>query len=215
MIYLKFVFIEKTGKSYNIFDKINNVWNKCSFWTHSNDVSYDDGQTASVKNGAINGITSDLAGEDESMAVSATAVSQLNRNLGGLRFGMDGDGNYGYYGADGSLIPFKSGTSAENIVVNDFTPTEDCDAIIIMYSWACNLQDEGVWTQVFNYFREDGVNILDNSHTKSRRGKSDVYKIATYKLKKGVTYTSSISQNPNSWTEASGSFASGVNFIIY
>lgn len=28
-------------------------------------------------------------------------------NLGGLRFGVDGDGNYGYYGADDSLIPFK------------------------------------------------------------------------------------------------------------
>ena len=31
-----------------------------------------------------------------------------NKNLGGLRFGVDGDGNYGYYGADDSLIPFSS-----------------------------------------------------------------------------------------------------------
>lgn len=30
-----------------------------------------------------------------------------NKKLGGLRFGVDGDGNYGYYGADDSLIPFK------------------------------------------------------------------------------------------------------------
>ena len=35
-------------------------------------------------------------------------VNQLNNNLGGLRFGVDGDGNYGYYGADDSLVPFKS-----------------------------------------------------------------------------------------------------------
>lgn len=34
--------------------------------------------------------------------------SLLINNLGGLSFGIDGDGNYGYYGADGSLIPFKS-----------------------------------------------------------------------------------------------------------
>lgn len=27
--------------------------------------------------------------------------------MGGLSFGTDGDGNCGYYGADGSLIPFK------------------------------------------------------------------------------------------------------------
>lgn len=32
-----------------------------------------------------------------------------NSNFGGLIFGKDGDGNYGYYGADDSLIPFKSG----------------------------------------------------------------------------------------------------------
>lgn len=35
------------------------------------------------------------------------AISEQNKNLGGLRFGIDGDGNYGYYGADDSLIPFK------------------------------------------------------------------------------------------------------------
>lgn len=29
-------------------------------------------------------------------------------NIGGVRFGIDGDGNRGYYGADGSLIPFSS-----------------------------------------------------------------------------------------------------------
>ncbi len=39
---------------------------------------------------------------------SAKVVAELNNNLGGLSFGIDGDGNYGYYGADGSLIPFKS-----------------------------------------------------------------------------------------------------------
>ena len=35
------------------------------------------------------------------------AVDELNDSLGGLRFGTDGDGNVGYYGADDSLIPFK------------------------------------------------------------------------------------------------------------
>lgn len=34
--------------------------------------------------------------------------SPQTNSLGGLSFGTDGDGNYGYYGADGSLIPFKS-----------------------------------------------------------------------------------------------------------
>lgn len=45
-------------------------------------------------------------------APDALAVKQgftkVNDSLGGLKFGKNGDGNYGYYGADGSLIPFKS-----------------------------------------------------------------------------------------------------------
>ena len=73
--------IEKTGKSYNIFDKINNVWNKCSFWTHSNDVFYPDGKSATTKHSAINGITSDITGEAEDIAASIKCVNQLNSSL--------------------------------------------------------------------------------------------------------------------------------------
>jgi hypothetical protein len=46
----------------------------------------------------------------EGFAPDALAVKQLNENLGGLRFGVDGEGNYGYFGADDSLIPFSSGS---------------------------------------------------------------------------------------------------------
>lgn len=35
-------------------------------------------------------------------------IAEQNKNFGGISFGIDGDGNYGYYGADGSLIPFKT-----------------------------------------------------------------------------------------------------------
>ena len=41
------------------------------------------------------------------ITANANAISEQNKNLGGLSFGKDGDGNYGYYGADGSLIPFS------------------------------------------------------------------------------------------------------------
>lgn len=37
------------------------------------------------------------------------AIVELNGNFGGLRFGTDGEGNYGYFGADDSLIPFSLG----------------------------------------------------------------------------------------------------------
>lgn len=48
----------------------------------------------------------------EALSAAETAgasASKANNDLGGLSFGVDGDGNYGYYGADGSLIPFRGG----------------------------------------------------------------------------------------------------------
>ena len=71
----------KKGKKYNIFDKINNVWNQLSIWTHADDVEFSDGKTASTKVGALNGITSDLSGESETVAASIKCVNQLNNSL--------------------------------------------------------------------------------------------------------------------------------------
>ena len=51
------------------------------------------------------------ASTDVSKPVGAGAVQELNSSLGGLSFGKDGEGNYGYFGADGSLIPFSSGVN--------------------------------------------------------------------------------------------------------
>lgn len=34
-------------------------------------------------------------------------LDNLTENMGGLRFGINGDGNYGYYKADDSFVPFK------------------------------------------------------------------------------------------------------------
>ena len=113
----------KKGKKYNIFDKINNVWNQLSIWTHSDDVEFDDGKTASTKVGAINGISSSSTATDENIAASIGYVNQelteLNTNLtaDGLqfKFSTDGEGNYGFLGADGSLIPFRNFS-----VLNDY-----------------------------------------------------------------------------------------------
>lgn len=46
-------------------------------------------------------------------AVCAALVGELNENLTAsdnlqFKFATDGEGNYGYLGADGSLVPFKS-----------------------------------------------------------------------------------------------------------
>lgn len=104
--------IKKKGKKYNIFDKINQVWNQCSLWTHSDDVEFDDGQTASTKLSAINGITTDLNCEDDSIAASAAALNQVNRNLGGniLSYNESEDAYYIQYGADTEPKKLGSGT---------------------------------------------------------------------------------------------------------
>lgn len=55
------------------------------------------------------------------------AIVELNGNFGGLTFGKDGDGNCGYYGADGSLIPFKKGIDEAEIYhgLTSYTFTKD------------------------------------------------------------------------------------------
>ena len=70
------------GKVYRILaDAANQVWDKISFFTHADDVEFSDGQNASIKVGAINGITDDLTCEDPSIAASSVAVKQLNESL--------------------------------------------------------------------------------------------------------------------------------------
>lgn len=55
--------------------------------------------------------------------------------MGGLRFGVDGDGNYGYYGDDDVLVPFKSGFTTLSVLFQHlytesqnktYTATKDC-----------------------------------------------------------------------------------------
>lgn len=67
----------------------------------------DDTEELSAKNLEYDGSVTGL-GTNVQDAVD-NLDSKLNKNMGGLRFGVDGDGNYGYYKADGSLVPFKSG----------------------------------------------------------------------------------------------------------
>lgn len=54
--------------------------------------------------------------KDGNKSTVQEVLDEQNKNMGGLRFGVDGDGNYGYYGADDSLIPFKSGLKAVGII---------------------------------------------------------------------------------------------------
>jgi len=71
-----------TGKKYHILtDFKNKVWSVISFWTKASDVEFNDGKSAEAKHGAINGITSDVNCEDETIAASAAMVNELNNEL--------------------------------------------------------------------------------------------------------------------------------------
>ena len=79
------------GKKYRVcIDADKNEWDRVSMWTAASDVELESGDSVET---ALNSLNENLTASD---------------NLQ-FKFGKDGDGNYGYYGADGSLIPFKSG----------------------------------------------------------------------------------------------------------
>lgn len=100
-----------TGRKFRkLIDEVNKIWQRISFWTKASDVEFDDAKTAEIKVGAIDGITDSLASTSSRIAASAKSVNQLSNDLGGLKFGIDSDGNYGYYkdGAD-TVTPFSYG----------------------------------------------------------------------------------------------------------
>ena len=97
--------ITKDRKEYNIWDKINSKWNRLNFLTNAKSVDFDDGKTAQTKLGAIDGITSDLSGESETVAASIKCVNQLNSRL-------DNIGTY--YDEDTETLYIQGGTSNYN-----------------------------------------------------------------------------------------------------
>ena len=66
-------------------------------------------QNKAVTGNILNSLAEVSAATQQNTIAGALALKEVNSSLGGLTFGKDGDGNYGYYGADGSLVPFKSG----------------------------------------------------------------------------------------------------------
>lgn len=42
-----------TGRKYRIWDAVNNIWKRVSYWTKASDVEFDDGQNAEDKLGTL------------------------------------------------------------------------------------------------------------------------------------------------------------------
>lgn len=73
-----------TGKFYRIWSAADKLWHRISFWTHANDVEFNDGKTAQTKVGAIKGITTSTSAKETGYAADATTVAALNQSLGDL-----------------------------------------------------------------------------------------------------------------------------------
>lgn len=80
--------------------------------------------------------------KDGNKSTVQSELNKLNKNIGNLRFGVDGDGNYGYYGADDSLIPFFLGEvhylqtfsdykNSVTLVEHSYTFTEDYKVVLV------------------------------------------------------------------------------------
>lgn len=130
-----------TGRKFRkLIDAANKQWQRISFWHKASDCEFDDGKTAQTKVGAIDGITSDLSGESETVAASIKCVNQLNSSLvANIYVGDDGKLHKVQGGAD-SVLPFSGGKASLNVVsgvtestavVKSFIPNCDSDYIVI------------------------------------------------------------------------------------
>lgn len=70
-----------TGKFYRIWSTADKLWHRISFWTHANDVEFNDGKTAQTKVGAIKGITTSTNTAETGYAADATTVTTLNQSV--------------------------------------------------------------------------------------------------------------------------------------
>lgn len=99
-------------KKFKKYIKTSSGFQLQSLWSNANTVEADDGKNMQTKVGAINGITSSTTANSTDIAASANLVNtrcnELSNNFGGLSFGQDTDGNWGFKigGAD-PVIPFK------------------------------------------------------------------------------------------------------------
>ena len=171
--------ITKDRKEYNIWDKINSKWNRLNFLTNAKSVDFDDGKTAQNKLGAIDGITSDLSGESETVAASIKCVNQLNSSLtaNSTQFYFDfQNGKYGFNtdpnrGAD-TFNPFSSVDKIElfNVeFVNTDIATINHNASLSGGKITSGAITSGIWINTFNLSnKEDYMIVCEFTSTPSQ-----------------------------------------------
>lgn len=87
-------------KKVDEYEAIADVWNKTKVYAKGSSVIFENILYKCLIGGAF--------GRRPDLYPSYWKMTSVVGELGGLSFGKDGDGNYGYYGDDGVLVPFKS-----------------------------------------------------------------------------------------------------------
>ena len=109
-------------------------------------------------------------------------------SLGGLSFGKDGEGNVGYFGADGSLIPFKSGVYLKSFVHNK--GNGGTDTVNILDGYNCRIGKEiclfviaSDWTNILGMVNYSGISIVSQQATYSTVNNIYFSNVLRYTLK--------------------------------
>ena len=86
-------------------------------------------QNKAVTGNILNSLAEVSAATQQNTIAGALALKEVNSSLGGLQFGVDENGNYGYIkaGAD-SVTPFKSGVSTAGDMVQFTSETQTISA---------------------------------------------------------------------------------------
>lgn len=111
----------------------------------------------------------------------------LNNSLGGLSFGVDADGNYGYYkdGAD-SVTPFKSGIKLKKTCnQSQLTIDEDYDECLLVFASAGSYESLAI-TNGGNYTMEEAGKSMLISNVSGINGQSNTGCFIIKNLQKGA-----------------------------
>ena len=126
--------IIRDRKIYRILtDATNKVWDRINFLTNAKSVDADDGKSLETKVGAINGITSDLSGESDTIAASISAVNKISKieditdivsGIAGGEFSVDSCYKYGkvvflhvLFTPISDLEVGRTSTSAQSVII--------------------------------------------------------------------------------------------------
>ena len=88
----------------------------------------------------------------------AEAVKAISDSMGGIKFGVNGDGNYGYYKADDSFVPFSNVRLVKGMNGDEYTVADDVTKCLIVAEQMGN-----------GWGGYNGLNITTNSGIKSSK----------------------------------------------